>query len=78
MAAPGYYSRRMAGLRAGRGNCCEQCGSTSDLEWAHLWPTGLKGRGRGLSQRVHDITNNPSAYRLLCRVHHALLDGREI
>jgi hypothetical protein len=68
----------MSKLRETRGNACEQCGTDSALEWAHVAPTPLQRtpRGRGLPQRVHDITKNPEAYRLLCHIHHCILDGR--
>jgi len=72
----GYYTLRIERLRESFGGRCAQCGSDSALEFAHLRPTGLKGRGRGLPQRVHDITKNPDAYKLLCHTHHALFDGR--
>jgi len=77
MARPGYYTERMSALRTARGDACEQCGGDADLEWAHIAPTALSGKGRGLPQRVHDITKNPEAYKLLCHVHHCLLDGRK-
>jgi hypothetical protein len=48
----------------------EECKVTEALEFAHLEPTGLWGRGRGLPQRVHDIVNNPTHYILVCRPHH--------
>lgn len=44
------------------------------MEFAHLAPTGLQGRGRGLRARVLDIERNPQAYALLCRHCHKGLD----
>ena len=70
----GVYSRYMAELRAAFGGRCEECGSSSRLEFAHVISTGLNGRGRGMPQRVHDIRRHPECYRLLCRPCHLAFD----
>lgn len=79
----GYYARRMAELRAQRGNHCERCGASerkaklrhkNGLEFAHVITTGLNGRGRGRADRVHDIKRNPAHYLLLCRDCHLEYD----
>jgi hypothetical protein len=73
---PGYYSRRMDDLRVQFGGKCQRadCDLTQKLEFAHTSFTGVYGRGRGLPQRVHDITRNPDSYRLLCVKHHREFD----
>lgn len=59
-------------LKADRGGKCEipGCEETEDLEFAHVQPTDLGGRGRGRKERYYDIKNNPDSYRLLCKGHH--------
>jgi 5-methylcytosine-specific restriction endonuclease McrA len=67
-----YWRRVRARLIEERGGRCERCGSTWALEFAHVKPTGLSGRGRGYTQRVIDVRDHPDAYKLLCSVCHAL------
>jgi hypothetical protein len=70
-----FESRRVSILRIERGNRCEYCGKRGrtnkrgrpNLEFAHLAPTGLRGRGRGQIQRYYDIKRHPETYALLCR-----------
>jgi hypothetical protein len=70
-----FEARRVSVLRIGRGNRCERCGKRAhtdkrgrpNLEFAHLAPTGLRGRGRGQIQRYYDIRRHPESYALLCR-----------
>jgi hypothetical protein len=45
-----------------------------DLHFAHVSPTGLKGRGRGRKERLCDISKNPKCYILLCKEHHDQYD----
>ena|ERR1700733_14214747 len=75
-----YANRRVASLREARGNKCEDCGATGTddkpLEFAHLKPTGLCGRGRGQTQRATDILKNPDSYALLCNKCHRKRDKR--
>lgn len=78
----GYCKRKMASLRAERGNRCENCQRPltfderghPNLQWAHLRPTGLSGKGRGYNHRVLDIRRNPDHYALLCRDCHISFD----
>jgi hypothetical protein len=74
--APWQRGERVANLRAARGNRCEVCGRSGDdfnfelpveLQFAHLRPTALDGRGRGQTQRYRDIVAHPDAYRLVCK-----------
>lgn len=57
------------------GGACEKCAKTYDLEFAHVKPTGVKGKGRGKSRRLFDILRNRECYRLLCFECHDELDG---
>src|SRR5688572_10409501 len=74
---PKVYRNRVWLLREERGDKCEcteerchgeqqPCGSKIKLEFAHIKPTPLTGRGRGSTRRYYDIKRNPDAYRLLC------------
>lgn len=69
----------MSRLRAERGNRCQlqkspRCLKDYGLEFAHVKPTGVIGRGRGLSRRYLDIKQNPDCYVLACRACHKLLE----
>jgi hypothetical protein len=74
----GNWRHRVFKLREARGDRCENCGvkgktnkeGIPSLEFAHIKPTGLNGRGRGQTQRVLDIERHPDAYRLLCKECH--------
>jgi hypothetical protein len=82
------YRGSIARLRASRGGRCEctgcvgcldrsgerRCARDRRLEFAHLRPTGLRGRGRGRAERYHDILRNPDAYSLRCWWCHLELD----
>lgn len=70
--------RRLLLYRGGR---CQGvgCSCEKNLEFAHLKPTSVVGRGRGRSDRYLDIKRNPDAYILLCRDCHRRFDrGRNI
>lgn len=62
-------------LLARYGGACTRCGSTKRLEFAHVKPTALNGRGRGSRERYYDVLKHPDCYTLLCRKHHNLMDG---
>lgn len=57
-----------------RGNMCEVCGDLggipTTLQFHHIKPTALNGRGRGLNRRAKDIRDNPDCYILLCPACH--------
>ena len=79
---PGYraWVRENIRLRARAlfGNICAWCGSTSELEFAHIRETLLSnGKGRGAMRRYYDVIHNPDAYLLLCHTCHSDLDGRK-
>ncbi len=61
------------------GKCvfCEES-SPSNLEFAHIKETGLKGMGRGKQRRYYDIKNHIECYRLMCKTHHKQFDDGEI
>ena len=58
----------------------------ANLEFAHIFPTQVKGRGRGRKERIYDVSKNPGSYAYVCKYHHIILDevgemiknGREI
>ena len=52
----------------------KNCKKTENLEFAHIKPTTLNGRGRGRWRRTYDVINNPCRYVLLCHEHHRFLD----
>lgn len=56
------------------GGECEECSTTSKLEFAHKETTGLNGWGRGRKERVYDVIKNPDKYRLLCKDCHKRYD----
>lgn len=70
-----FTSEHVAELRQVWGGRCMKCLATEQLEFAHLKPTGLCGRGRGLNHRVLDILRNPHDYVLLCRKCHRRHDA---
>lgn len=53
-------------LKEEYGGKCWNCGSTVNLEFAHVKETGLSGKGRGRHERYFDIKAHPDAYALLC------------
>lgn len=48
------------------GGKCFNCGSTVNLQFAHVKDTCLNGEGRGRKERYYDIIKNPECYTLLC------------
>lgn len=67
-------------LYEARGNQCEICGvalvANESGEWAHVKRTELKGEGRGRYERLHDVLDNPEAYKLACEKCHDKIDVR--
>lgn len=79
---PGYYRKKFRELRRRYGNTCAiqltpECTHSAPrwLEFAHVAPTSLRGRGRGQAARYHDIKRNPHAYILVCRACHLRADA---
>lgn len=62
----------MDNLRKAHGNKCIICGKKKRLEFAHIKPTKLSGRGRGSKHRYLDIKKNKDCYVLVCKGCHAL------
>lgn len=73
-----YIKGEILRLRRMFGNQCQICGSQQQLEFAHLKPTGVNGRGRGRQTRLYDVKKNPDKYALLCRKCHLKFDRGEI
>ena len=48
------------------------------LEFAHVRPNGVYGRGRGSRVRIVDVIENPDNYRLLCRDCHLDYDDKGV
>ena len=59
------------------GNKCQEltCRAHTHLQFAHVLPTKLRGRGRGRKERLTDIRKHPESYTLFCDKHHKLYDG---
>lgn len=74
-----YLDNLQARLYARYGAKCgaEGCGVFVDLQFAHLKPTGLRGRSRGKRSRLLDVLRNPDSYALFCKFHHELFNGRQ-
>ena len=60
------YQKKRREVKKKFGGSYEKCGSTQNLEFAHKRPTDIQGRGRGGNQRIQDVIQNMSSYRLLC------------
>jgi len=71
-----WYVGKMDELRAAFGGRCVDgpANCAGQLEFSHVKPTGLCGRGRGVAARYHDIKRNPDCYALRCRRHHRRYD----
>lgn len=72
--------RRRAELEEARGGRCEVegCRARKKLEFAHVVATGLRGRGRGMTERLADVLKHPEAYLLLCKKHHRRQEAGEM
>ena len=57
------------------GGKCMVCGSEENLEFAHVKPTELSGRGRGRKERYYDVKYNPDCYCLMCEDCHKYYDS---
>jgi hypothetical protein len=68
---------RLRALKVALGKCflCDELFHEDDLEFAHVEPTGLCGRGRGIQGRFFDILKYPRSYVLACRPCHKRADG---
>jgi len=59
------------------GGKCIVCGKTTNLEFAHIKPTKLNGKGRGRKERYYDVLKNPDYYCLTCKEHNSFVEGNE-
>ena len=59
------------------GGKCRECDCKEKLEFAHIKPTLVSGKGRGKIRRTYDVKNNPDCYALLCHRHHKEFDEKE-
>ena len=73
-----YLARLRSRLLDRFGGACRVCGCGGVLEFAHIEPTELSGKGRGSRDRLLDIKRNLQCYTLLCTAHHRLFDSGEI
>lgn len=71
-----WIAKKFSELRELYGGVCNHpnCKTTKNLEFAHIEPTDLSGRGRGRKERYYDIVKHPSHYVLLCKYHHLEYD----
>ena len=63
-------------LKEDFGNSCSNCNSKATLQFAHIQPTSLNGKGRGRKERILDIRKNRDSYRLLCSTCHSIYDAK--
>lgn len=61
-----WIKKKIYDLKIKFGGKCWNCGSTSNLEFAHIKDTELNGMGRGRKERYNDIIKHPDCYALLC------------
>jgi hypothetical protein len=71
-----YVKNLRSRLIADFGGCCKVCGALTPLEWAHIKPTSVNGKGRGSFRRLRDVRKHPGCYLLVCAQCHAEMDGR--
>ena len=69
-----WITKAICNLRKAYRNRCFLCDKKGKLEFAHIKPTDLSGRGRGRKERYYNIKNNPASYMLLCRSCHEAFD----
>lgn len=69
-----YIKRLKKKLLRQFGGKCVVCGTTDNLEFAHVKPTNLNGVGRGRKERYYDILKNPKCYALTCKKHNSMVE----
>jgi len=75
---PNWPKMNLNWLRRQYGDMCNCCGATHcPLEFAHVNPTGLSGRGRGNTRRFKNIMQYPASYTLLCSPCHIIYDEKK-
>lgn len=73
-----WIKKRRKRLLEEWGGECLFCGSTENLQFAHLEETEVKGWGRGRKERIYDVIRHPDCYVLLCSKNHREFDKREL
>jgi len=74
-----WVKKKFEEMRAQCGNRYELCGIEGvELQFAHIKPTKLTGRGRGLIARYYDIKKNPNSYVLACEGCHEDFDSKVV
>ena len=67
LATRRYRAKLLRRLQAWRAGPCEMCGaSTSARTLAHLHPTSLRGRSRGVERRYADLIRHPACFARMC------------
>jgi len=74
---PNWPKMNLNWLRKQYGGMCNKCGAIGNLEFAHVNPTGLNGRGRGNTRRLANIMRYPASYTLLCNDCHRKYDEKK-
>jgi len=59
------------------GGKCSDCGAIENLEFAHIQPTSLSGKGRSGWRRIIDVETYPANYTLLCKNCHFKFDQNQ-
>lgn len=70
-----WVYRKFNELKKAYGNKCMKCGSTDNLQFAHVKHNGFNGMGRGKSHRYYNIVKNLDCYRLWCKKCHDEYDS---
>jgi len=72
-----YKRERFEELKRTFGGKCNHCGEMEKpLQFAHVRPTNISGRGRGKEARMFDIIKHRDCYVLLCVDCHSRMDAR--
>lgn len=69
-----YTKLKFPKIREWFGGMCV-CGARDELEFCHIIPTTLSGKGRGKAKRMCDILRHPLNYVLRCNACHRKIDG---
>lgn len=75
-----WYHKQREMLINDFGGKCAYCGSSDDLEFAHIHgaETGVGGEGRGSYKRLKDWKEFSECYVLLCKADHVKYDHNKI
>lgn len=73
-----WLAKKFEELKVLFGGKCIFCGTTFELQFAHIKETGLFGWSRGKKARYYDILYHQDCYRLMCKKCHKLFDKGEL